>query len=183
MSLVACLLIFDFPVLPVSEKNTPPEKEKGGKYSFQNTKSGAGDQFLRQWCRAKACGKILFASQPLVTVQTSGQSPPRHGGKVSYSALTPLPVSVKNTLLLRKPLPCSPVAETAIQPLTWCSESPFFSGGVFLFTPVSHSVPPHPWSRRAQGVTHGTFCQHQFRLPSPASTFDRLDYQIRVRTC
>ena len=33
------------------------------------------------------------------------------------------PVFVKTTLLLRKPLPCSPAAETALQPLIWCSES------------------------------------------------------------
>ena len=26
------------------------------------------------------------------------------------------------TLLLRKPLPCSPAAETSLQPLIWCSE-------------------------------------------------------------
>ena len=34
-----------------------------------------------------------------------------------------LPVSVKKTLLLRKPLRCSPAAETALQPLIRCSES------------------------------------------------------------
>ena len=33
-----------------------------------------------------------------------------------------IPVSVKQTLLLGEPLPCSPEAETAIQPLIWCSE-------------------------------------------------------------
>ena len=27
------------------------------------------------------------------------------------------------TFLLGKPLPCSPAAETALQPLIWCSES------------------------------------------------------------
>ena len=31
-----------------------------------------------------------------------------------------LPVSLKETLLLRKPLPCNKAAETAIQPLSWC---------------------------------------------------------------
>ena len=34
-----------------------------------------------------------------------------------------VPVSVKEALLLRKPLPCSPAAETALEPLIWCSES------------------------------------------------------------
>ena len=34
-----------------------------------------------------------------------------------------IPVSVNKTLLLRKPLPCSPAAETALQALIWCSES------------------------------------------------------------
>ena len=51
------------------------------------------------------------------------------------------PVSVKQTLLLRKPSPCSPTAETAIQPQIWCSESlcsnVSFSRGLFLSqTPV-----------------------------------------------
>ena len=34
-----------------------------------------------------------------------------------------IPVSVKITLILREPWPCDPAAETAIQPLIWCSES------------------------------------------------------------
>ena len=29
----------------------------------------------------------------------------------------------ETTLLLRKPLPCSPAAEAALKPLIWCSES------------------------------------------------------------
>ena len=37
----------------------------------------------------------------------------------------------ENTLLLRKPLPCSPAAETAPQPLIWCSESQ--SSNVYSF--------------------------------------------------
>ena len=35
-----------------------------------------------------------------------------------------IPVSVKQTVLLRGPLPCIPAAETTLQPLNWCSESP-----------------------------------------------------------
>ena len=42
----------------------------------------------------------------------------------SIPVVSDIPVSVKNTLLLREPLPCSPAAETALQPLIWCSESP-----------------------------------------------------------
>ena len=42
---------------------------------------------------------------------------------ICHHSLNVLPVSVKETLLLRKPLPCSPAAETALQPLIWCSES------------------------------------------------------------
>ena len=35
-----------------------------------------------------------------------------------------VPVSEKKkTFLLSEPLPCSPAAETAILPLSWCSES------------------------------------------------------------
>ena len=34
-----------------------------------------------------------------------------------------MPASVENTSLLRGPLPCDPAAETALQPLTWCSVS------------------------------------------------------------
>ena len=43
-------------------------------------------------------------------------------------------VSVNNTFLLRKPLPCQTAAETAIQPLILCFSSPrvFFSGGVLF---------------------------------------------------
>ena len=35
-------------MMPVLWKNTPPDKKKGGKANFQNTKSGAGEQFSRQ---------------------------------------------------------------------------------------------------------------------------------------
>ena len=38
----------------VCGKSTPPEKTTLGKMSFQSTKSGAGEQFLLQDCRAKA---------------------------------------------------------------------------------------------------------------------------------
>ena len=38
-----------------------------------------------------------------------------------------LPVPVKRTLLLGEPLPCNPAAETALQPLLWCSESYYSS--------------------------------------------------------
>ena len=34
-----------------------------------------------------------------------------------------VPMSVKRTLLSGKPSPCNPAAETALQPLMWCSES------------------------------------------------------------
>ena len=45
----------------------------------------------------------------------------------------------KQTLLFREPSPCSPAAETALQPLMWCSESLFSQGysspeGVFSDT-------------------------------------------------
>ena len=36
-----------------------------------------------------------------------------------------LPVSVNKTLLLFKPLPCNPAAETPILPLSWCSETEY----------------------------------------------------------
>ena len=46
------------------------------------------------------------------------------GGCSASNRLVPiLPVSVKKTFLLRKPLPCSPAAEIAIQPLIWSFES------------------------------------------------------------
>ena len=35
-----------------------------------------------------------------------------------------IPASVNKTILFaREPWPCSPVAEAALHPLTWCSES------------------------------------------------------------
>ena len=37
-----------------------------------------------------------------------------------------IPVSVNKTLLLGKPLPCNPEAETALQPLIWHSEGLYF---------------------------------------------------------
>ena len=50
----------------VCEKNTPPEKNTCGKISFQSTKSGAGEQFLLQDCRARACAKgTLFSQTPV----------------------------------------------------------------------------------------------------------------------
>ena len=60
------------------------------------------------------------------------------------------------TLPVREPLSCSPAAETALQPLIWCSESLYskgssFSGGVFLLqTPVAHAV--------YCGLTHSSMC-------------------------
>ena len=45
-------------LLPVSvNKSVPPEKNIRGVISIQNTKSGAGEQFLLQDCRAKAGAK------------------------------------------------------------------------------------------------------------------------------
>ena len=44
----------------VCEKDTPPEKSTHWNSSFQNTKSGAGEQFLLLDCRARACAKGLF---------------------------------------------------------------------------------------------------------------------------
>ena len=48
-------------LLPASvNKNTPLDRNKGGKASFQNAQAGAEEQFPRQWCRGKACGKGIF---------------------------------------------------------------------------------------------------------------------------
>ena len=45
----------------VCEKNTPPEKRTLGKFSLQNTKSGAGEQLLLLGYVAKARAKgVLF---------------------------------------------------------------------------------------------------------------------------
>ena len=41
-------------LLPVSVKNTPPEKKTHGTISFKNTKSGAGEQLLPVDCMAMA---------------------------------------------------------------------------------------------------------------------------------
>ena len=69
------------------------------------------------------------------------------GVVVGVVATAAMPVSVKKTLLLREPLPCSPAAETAFQPLIRCPRKPvfpgvFFFGGVFVCsqTPVSAVV-------------------------------------------
>ena len=39
-------------IIPVSEKNTPPEKKTLGKPSLKNTKSGTGEEFLLLFCKA-----------------------------------------------------------------------------------------------------------------------------------
>ena len=44
-------------------KNTPPEKTKYGKISFQSVKSVAGEQFLPLACRANARPKGVFFQQ------------------------------------------------------------------------------------------------------------------------
>ena len=44
----------------MSVKNVPPERRTRGKFSFKNTKSGAGEQFLPQECMAKARVKGVF---------------------------------------------------------------------------------------------------------------------------
>ena len=51
---------------------------------------------------------------------------------VSSNASSLLSVSVKKTFLSGEPLPCSPEAETALQPLSWLSES---SSSHMLFSP------------------------------------------------
>ena len=56
--------------VPVSvSKNTPPEKKTRGKISFKNTKSGAGEQFLLQDCKAKACRNVVLVHKtPVVSM-------------------------------------------------------------------------------------------------------------------
>ena len=41
----------------VCEKTTPPEKRALGKISFNNIKSGAGEEFMLLFCRAKVSPK------------------------------------------------------------------------------------------------------------------------------
>ena len=77
-------------------------------------------------------------------------------------------VSAKQTILLCKPLPCIPAAETAIQLLIWCSESPsshmssspeecFFTD-TGVTSHVGSPLPPcrvtHSSERRKGGVEH-----------------------------
>ena len=51
-------------MIPVSvNKNTPPENKTLGNISFQSTKSGSGEQFLLQDCRAMADTKGLLVLQ------------------------------------------------------------------------------------------------------------------------
>ena len=45
--------------------NTPPERRTRRNTSFQNTKSGAGEQFLLQDCRAKADTKCVISQAPV----------------------------------------------------------------------------------------------------------------------
>ena len=53
-------------VIPVSVKNTPPEKDSLGKIGLQNAKSGAGEQFLPLDCRAEVHLKgVLFSQTPV----------------------------------------------------------------------------------------------------------------------
>ena len=53
-------------------KNTPPEKNTGGKTGFQSTKSGAGEQFLLLDFMAKARIKGVVVSQTPVWKHLSG---------------------------------------------------------------------------------------------------------------
>ena len=44
----------------VCENNTPPERKILGNISLKDTKSGAGEEFMLQDCRARACSKGVF---------------------------------------------------------------------------------------------------------------------------
>ena len=47
----------------------------------------------------------------------------------------------KKTLILGKPFPCDQEAETAFQPLIWCSESLYSQGNSFLYGCFSSQTP------------------------------------------
>ena len=47
----------------VCEKNTPPEKNTLGEMSSENTKSGAGEEFMLLCCKERAFVKGVFFSQ------------------------------------------------------------------------------------------------------------------------
>ena len=55
--------------MPVSVKNTPPEKETRGNISFKNTRSEAGQEFVLLSCRAKARvkGVICFTDTDITS--------------------------------------------------------------------------------------------------------------------
>ena len=66
-----------------------------------------------------------------------------------------MPVSVNKTLLLREPLPCNPAAETAIQPLIWCSESQH--SNVYSFREECFFTDTRVYSQRSRSFLTGYY--------------------------
>ena len=68
---VSYILLSCIGMIPVSvNKNTPPEKKPWGTISFQNTKSGAGEQFTLLGFRAKAHLKGVFCFQDIGMIKS-----------------------------------------------------------------------------------------------------------------
>ena len=90
-----------------------------------------------------------------------------------------IPVSVNKTLLLGKPLPCNPEAETALQPLIWHAEGLYFQGYYFLqecffFTDYCTMVSIF-YDTRVSAITRGISC--------PDNRIEPLAHQDVARPC
>ena len=64
----------------VCDKNTPPEKKALAEISFENTNSGAGEEFLLKDCRGDARLKGMFFSQTLVSALRASARVSQGGG-------------------------------------------------------------------------------------------------------
>ena len=76
----------------------------------------------RNWCPTNSCAVFFTPSQYFVV------------------GVNKLLVFVKHMFLLCETLPCTPAAETALQPLIWCSES-FLSEDVLIRRSVFSQTP------------------------------------------
>lgn len=73
-------------IIPLSVKNTPPDKNNLGIISFRSTKSGSGEPFLLLECRAKARQKGVFVSQTPASLISNCSETARRVDRVPFVA-------------------------------------------------------------------------------------------------
>ena len=130
-------------LLPVSEKNTPPENHFLGSISLTNTESGAGEQCLPLDCMAEDPRKGMFFSQT--------------------------PVSPHPSACARA---CLPVRFPVRPPCTYAhveSIGAYLDVCLHAGTQAEIRKPrnPHSRRRRMQADMHACACAHIARGPQP----------------